>query len=275
MSPTPSPDLSPLSPIPGYPHAPRGAAFSPSAAFSLVELLVVIAVIAVLISLLLPTLAGARDAARSAACLSAERQLGLATAQYAADFREYVAREGAWITTPPQSPQTRVPWAVAYRPYLDDRAAHAAPLDDRFARAPYYLCPARARSPHPLHFVSNGFSFNAAGQPMPSRPRGLAPLSIIDSPARVANIADFSRDPDNRLWARWRTNTASDLDLAQFYDIWSREHLTLASAEPRLGSDMHQGGVNTLHFDGHAARLTSKTASTLDLWNDGSPPPAP
>ena len=41
--------------------------------FTLIELLVVIAIIAVLISILLPALSGAREASRSAKCLSQTR----------------------------------------------------------------------------------------------------------------------------------------------------------------------------------------------------------
>jgi len=54
--------------------------------FSLIELLVVVAVIAVLIALLLPALGSARRLARTAQCLSSERQLGLALELYAAEY---------------------------------------------------------------------------------------------------------------------------------------------------------------------------------------------
>src|SRR3989442_7150034 len=61
----------------------------PWCAFTLVELLVVLAVIAILAALLLPTLARARASARSAACKSNLRQLGLALNMYVHDNGKY------------------------------------------------------------------------------------------------------------------------------------------------------------------------------------------
>jgi len=57
--------------------------------FTLIELLVVIAIIALLISILLPSLAGARELAKQAKCLSNLKQMGHAMAQYFLDNNDW------------------------------------------------------------------------------------------------------------------------------------------------------------------------------------------
>ena len=59
-------------------------------AFTLIEMLVVISIIALLISILLPALGRARETARSIACMSGIKQLGLASHTYAVDYNGWL-----------------------------------------------------------------------------------------------------------------------------------------------------------------------------------------
>jgi prepilin-type N-terminal cleavage/methylation domain-containing protein len=59
-------------------------------AFTLVELLVVIGIIAVLVSILLATLARARESANRSVCLSNLRQMGMALTEYSIRYKGFV-----------------------------------------------------------------------------------------------------------------------------------------------------------------------------------------
>lgn len=59
-----------------------------SGGFTLIELLVVIAIIAILAAILFPVFAQAREKARSASCLSNQKQIALAFSMYSQDYDE-------------------------------------------------------------------------------------------------------------------------------------------------------------------------------------------
>ena len=146
------------------------------AGFTLIELLVVIAVVAILVSLLLPAVQQAREAARRTHCKNNLKQIGLALHNY----------ESITGTLPPSfvvdadPDRTGGQWSVHVRllPFLEQvnveelvdfdsaYSGDTASLEVRTFRVPTYLCPSepndRVRtgsSGTPVHYPTN-YGFN-------------------------------------------------------------------------------------------------------------------
>jgi prepilin-type N-terminal cleavage/methylation domain-containing protein/prepilin-type processing-associated H-X9-DG protein len=92
--------------------------------FTLIELLVVIAIIAILAAILFPVFAQARAKARQTACLSNEKQLGMAFMQYVADY------DGTFPAGTAAPGNGCVGWGGQIFPYVKSVDVYKCPSDD-------------------------------------------------------------------------------------------------------------------------------------------------
>ncbi|HEX3982812.1 MAG TPA: type II secretion system protein [Acidisoma sp.] len=119
--------------------------------FTLLELLIVIGIVVLLAAILLPVFASAREEAHRIACLSNERQMGMAMALYVGDNDDVF---------PSASGSPGTGWASACIPYVKNAKVFACPDDPTkpvtvvsFGRHAGYL----------LSPVSYGFNSNLSG----------------------------------------------------------------------------------------------------------------
>lgn len=140
---------------------------APPRGFSLVELLVVVAIVSLLLGVLLPSLAAARDSARTARCLVNQGQLVKAWHLYANDFQDRAMPLAYWSAADIGSGQQRFWWGshgTPTQPPDYDRGFVAPYLDSRLHDGSVFECPSQPwgtyRPQGPSRSITSTYGYN-------------------------------------------------------------------------------------------------------------------
>lgn len=165
--------------------------------FTLVELLVVIAIIGVLVSLLLPAVQAAREAARRAKCLNHLRQWGLALHNYHDAFQAFPMTDAQNYKPNVQgfSPQARL------LPFIEQ-----ANLQDKLDFAqPAFTGPYNALVPNPLFAAAFAVPIQVAlcpSDPAPTQNQGAGGSTY----SGINYMVSFGSGTGTYYDLRWRTD---------------------------------------------------------------------
>jgi prepilin-type N-terminal cleavage/methylation domain-containing protein/prepilin-type processing-associated H-X9-DG protein len=228
-------------------------------AFTLIELLVVIAIIAILAAILFPVFAQAREKARATACLSNEKQLGLALMQYVQDYDQtwpcgrYNTSSGGVMF-----PSGRG-WQQAVFPYAKSTDLFRCPNDDT-------PVPPGAPNNSVISYAMNAnlAEVSDADLTKPAMTVGLVEVSGNDGFLGPESSGIDGRGPAGSGPVIATGGSAGGLErgLYRTGSIGFPERVFGTGTSPRLGAPRHSEGSNFLCADGHAKWARGKTVST-------------
>ena len=223
-------------------------------AFTLVELLVVIGIIALLISILLPTLSGARAQAYRVQCSSNLRTLCQVGMQYANDNRGWIPHtytygtsDGpalSWIDLLARSMKMRLPPAPAGMNYTQ---AYDQTVGPYYAAIPWLQCPVFPNTLQPADYLINGWD--------PVGGNAIQQQSMrYTAVRRGSDVIMFLEANQNR-----------PINAFNVHDVWSPSHLPGGSGVRVMDDQRHRGLLNVAYFDGHVAPRPITSLAPVDF----------
>ena len=202
-----------------------------SRAFTLIELLVAIGIIAILAAILFPVFQSVREKARATACLSNQKQIGLASMMYSEDndgalLQYYYVGLG--------QPNIGY-WPNRLFPYLTSRAV--------------LICPSRTQFPDAAtEAIKEQTGETGYGLALPYPGSGYYPMSHYQSPAQHVYLMDdigTGRLSQIEVYKAYVSMPYSDPYFSGANDDYH------SSPDPR-----HAQRVSVIFLDGHAKALT-------------------
>lgn len=227
-------------------------------AFTLIELLVVVAIIALLVSILLPSLLQARQAAEAAVCAEHQRQMGLAIRHFARDHDDVIPGKGGPWDWPMALTGTRIipPGGCVPKVGPDYMPVNA---DDPYLFDSNLQCPANDYPELGGQF-SYGMAYSRAGGEY-GVPAGGVQGSVVDGlPNRPLKLSEVQRPFSTPL----------------LVEIWQRDYEAYVTSstwmsDPQADNgyhnwglfwDVHGKSMNVLFVDCHVQRVDQS------LWLD-------
>ena len=234
--------------------------------FTLIELLVVVAIIGILTSMLLPSLAKARDRAHTAVCLSNQKQVGLAIQMYANTYDDNIPRAGfSWANILGSKDYLNVPRGPKF-----DGSTVNLPVQTQFNA---FYCPSGLTDRISNHARSGQWDwidFDETRRPWRSGDSASGYSQTEFAPGYdvwVGVVGSASRDGGTWAYPTWRDNVNIDgwpkqafientASAAAFHDGTHHQH-THKGDKSRI-SARHNGYkfTNVSFYDGHAATFT-------------------
>lgn len=226
--------------------------------FTLIELLVVIAIIAILAAILFPVFQKVRENARRTACLSNEKQLGLAFIQYNQDADELF----------PGSDNYGSGWVGRIYPYVKSTGLLKCPDAKDLGLTGTQL---------PLSYIANRFILN------PTYSQVTRPLSLAQMPASATTVLLYEGDIANdgggtpTYKNSYDPAQTDDVNSLASFGIHDTNSAPIATARHSQGgpagtnytnpsvAGFTTGSDNYLLADGHAKYIRWELVSENDL----------